>query len=165
MSASIEIRGGKQMAANLKRLSEKGVKLAMAALYQEGQDIMRVSKMRAPIDRGPLRGSGHVQLPRRTARGIEVLLGYGGAASEYAVFIHEGTRGKPNFNPNPKGDFVEAMEAWGVRKKGEAGLGYVLARSIGRKGLEGRKFLEEPFYAALGGMDRRIAARIRRGLS
>ena len=151
------------MAARLKKLSDKGVKLAMAALFQEGESIMAVSKRRVPVFHGALRGSGHVQLPRRTARGIEVLLGYGGAAAEYAVFLHEGTGpavGRPRFFPP-----VSAIEPWVRKKMGPDVDPFVVARSIGRKGLEPRKFLEEPFFAALGGMDRRIAARIRRGLS
>jgi len=163
MSASIEIKGGKQMAAKLKRLDEKGIKLAMAALYQEGEGIMAVSKPRAPVGvDGTLRASGHVQLPKRTLNGVEVLLGYGGAAAGYAVFVHEGTGpavGRPKYFPP-----IDALKRWAKKKLGDEDAAYGVAWKIYHKGTEPRKFLEEPFYAALAGMTGRIATKIRGGL-
>jgi hypothetical protein len=62
------------------------------ALYREGEIIMGESKQpyNVPIDKGPLRGSGHVQLPVMLPSGrIRVKLGYGGAAVKYAKKQHE----------------------------------------------------------------------------
>lgn len=161
MSASIELRGGKQMVGKLDRLTDGGIKLAMSALYQEAEGIMAVSKRRVPVGvDGTLRASGHVQLPRRTLDGVEVLLGYG---ARHAVWVHEGTGpavGRPKYHPP-----VSALKRWAKKKLGDEDAAYAVARSIRQKGTKPRKYLEEPFYAALGGMDRRIAARIRRGLS
>ena len=163
MSARIEVKGGKQVAANLARLEEKGIRLAMAALYQEGGEIMSKSERLAPVGvTGALRGSGHVQLPKRTPTGIEVLLGYSGAAASYAVFVHEGTGpavGRPKYFPP-----VDALKRWAKKKLGDEDAAYAVARKIYNKGTEPRKFLEEPFYAALAGMAGRIAAKIRGGL-
>ena len=78
-------------------------------------------------------------------------------------FIHEGTGpavGRPPFMP-PVAPFKE----WARRVLGDESLGFVIARSVGRKGLAPRKFLETPLKARAGNMAARMAARIRRSLS
>ena len=60
-----------------------------AALRMEGEIEMTESKRRVPVDTGTLRSSGNVQGPEFSGRFIEVTLGYGGAASAYAVQVHE----------------------------------------------------------------------------
>lgn len=60
------------------------------ALYQEAWWIMGESKARfVPVDRGPLRASGHVMEPQKDAAGTYVVLGFGGPAVKYAVVQHE----------------------------------------------------------------------------
>lgn len=60
-----------------------------AALYQEALEIMAASKELVPVDTGVLRSSGHVEKPQDDGRGVTVTLGYGGAAQEYALIVHE----------------------------------------------------------------------------
>ena len=50
---------------------------------------MGKSKRLVPVDTGALRASGHVQLPVIRGKKVAVVLGYGGAAAPYAVFVHE----------------------------------------------------------------------------
>ena len=62
------------------------VKDVEAALYQEGQRTMAVSKRRTPVDTGNLRATGHTKLPKTRGGKTTVVLAYG---TDYAVFVHE----------------------------------------------------------------------------
>ena len=62
------------------------VKDVEAALYQEGQNVMGVSKRRTPVDQGPLRASGHAKRPKTEGGKTTVVLAYG---TDYAVYVHE----------------------------------------------------------------------------
>ena len=57
-----------------------------AALFQEGENIMAVSKRRTPVDTGNLRSSGHVKPPKTKGGETEVMLAYG---TDYAIYVHE----------------------------------------------------------------------------
>ena len=159
----MEIKGGRRMVGRFRQLDLQAVRLGSAALFQEGEKIMAKSKRRVPVFHGALRSSGHVQLPRRTSSGdVEVVLGYGGAAASYAVFVHEGTGpavGRPRYWPP-----ISALKPWARKKLGDESLAYAVARKIHEKGTEPLKFLEIPFREALPGMPGRIAAHIRRGM-
>lgn len=62
----------------------------ITALYRRAEMIMTVSKRDfVPVDMGTLRASGHVSPPERRGREISVTLAYGGAASAYALAVHE----------------------------------------------------------------------------
>ena len=62
------------------------------ALYEEGQQIMTRSKAEfVPVDTGTLRASGQVGQPVHSPGRVSVELGYGGAASAYALVQHERT--------------------------------------------------------------------------
>lgn len=61
-----------------------------AALYQECEATMAVSKAQyAPVETGALRSSGFVEPPKVSGTTVVVRLGYGGAAKEYALIVHE----------------------------------------------------------------------------
>jgi len=83
--------------SGIPKLKDKFVKLGAnfdfemgRALYLEGQHIMGESKAKfVPVDRGPLRASGHVMPPQADAGGTVVIMGYGGPAVKYAVVQHE----------------------------------------------------------------------------
>lgn len=64
-------------------------KVLAKALYGEAEDIMRESKLIVPVDTGTLRSSGHVEQPKIAGMKTSVTLGYGGAASGYAIPVHE----------------------------------------------------------------------------
>lgn len=59
------------------------------ALYEEGNRIMNESKRRVPLEDGPLRASGTVERPIISGTHFSITLGYGGAASAYALIQHE----------------------------------------------------------------------------
>ena len=59
-------------------------------LFKEGEGIMTISKQAyVPVDTGTLRASGFVDRPIRRGTKILVMLGYGGPAAPYAIFVHE----------------------------------------------------------------------------
>lgn len=61
-------------------------KAAAAALMQEGENMMAVSKRRTPKDFGYLRASGHVKPPKVSRGNVVVELAYG---TDYAIYVHE----------------------------------------------------------------------------
>lgn len=90
----IELIGGEQ----LKKLTSEGqsdkvVKALARALYEEALIIMAESQRRVPVDTGALRRSGRVLPPKMEGGDMVVELGYGGAASGYAMDQHE----NPNY--------------------------------------------------------------------
>lgn len=158
----VEVKGGRAVKRALRRKGAEGKRAVGQALFMEGESVMDASKQAVPSDEGTLRASGFVRLPAFKGRGVEVTLGYGGAAEGYAVFLHEGTGpavGRPAFFPP-----VQPIAEWADRK-GIPIDPFVLARSIGRKGLTPRKFLERPLFEAVPGMDRRLGVRVERALT
>ena len=88
--------GVAQMRAALKQIAAKFPDRVAAAIYREAQIEMTESKRRCPVDitpnaphPGQLRASGTVHPPERSGRNISVTLSYGGAAQDYAVWVHE----------------------------------------------------------------------------
>ena len=59
------------------------------ALTVEGNEAMTDAKQQTPVDVGTLRASGTVFPPERSATRATVTLGFGGAASDYTVPVHE----------------------------------------------------------------------------
>ncbi len=80
----VHIEGLEKFQAAIVELGVKADTGLASALFHEAEGIMRASKQQAPVDSGVLRGSGHVGLPQRTAAGVTVTFGYGGAAQAYA---------------------------------------------------------------------------------
>lgn len=58
-------------------------------LYREAQGILSDSQPLVPVEFGTLKGSGHVTMPTVSIHGVEVTIGYGGAARDYAIIQHE----------------------------------------------------------------------------
>ena len=90
------MKGVAEMTALLKKVAAKFPDRVAAAIYQEAQIEMTESKRRCPVDvsenaphPGQLRASGTVHEPERHGKNISVTLSYGGAAANYAVFVHE----------------------------------------------------------------------------
>jgi HK97 gp10 family phage protein len=159
MKLNVDIEGLDKMVHAMGALGKKGPMAMGAALWKEGERIMAKSKELVPVDMGTLRASGHVTLPQVTETGASVTLGYGGAASDYAVYVHEGTGpavGRPAFMPP-----VDVIKDWAVRHGLDESLGFVIARAIGQRGLKPAKFLERPLLEAASDMGERLAGELR----
>lgn len=87
----VEMKGLEELRKKVIRLKKDG-RLAMAqGIYEAAEGIMTVSKGEwVPVRRGVLRSSGTVKPPEDRGRsGIVCEMGYGGAASKYAIPQHE----------------------------------------------------------------------------
>lgn len=68
---------------------ERANEALAAAVADEADAVMAESKRRAPVDTGTLRSSGTVAPVERRRGKVRVEMGYGGAASAYALVQHE----------------------------------------------------------------------------
>ena len=67
----------------------KGPTTTEIALMQEAQIMFAESQRRVPVLHGTLRRSGIILPPVTSGNFIEIQMGYGGAASAYALIQHE----------------------------------------------------------------------------
>ena len=89
--ANFQLSGVADALRRFKEIENATTRAAAQALYMEGNNIMAESKTIVPVDTGTLRATGSVFPPEVSGDTIEVTLGYGGAASAYAVVQHERT--------------------------------------------------------------------------
>jgi hypothetical protein len=107
------------------------------ALVAEAEMTMADSKLLVPVVTGTLRASGHVQKPVIAQREVSVTMGYGGAASAYALVTHE----------NPRAGATGGVSPSGQRYKRYSRVGQW-------------KYLEQPFLARVSGLTERLWERI-----
>ena len=86
-----KIRNVSTLRAELNDRERLAPKLLAGALTEEAETILRKSRRLVPVDTGTLRASGHVKPPETKGDQIIVRMGYGGAASAYALVQHERT--------------------------------------------------------------------------
>lgn len=89
MKITVELKGTKELQKQLARFGENAEKELGGALFREATTVMNASKVIVPVDTGALKDSSIVMLPERTGTGVSVSMGYGGAARDYAVYVHE----------------------------------------------------------------------------
>lgn len=110
------VNGGDKVLEGLDALVAELPQAVAAALYQEAEAIMADSKANyVPVDTGVLRDSGYVEQPEIDGNEISVTLGYGGAASAYALVQHERldfhhTVGGPKYLERPFLDAAAGLE-------------------------------------------------------
>lgn len=151
----MKIRGQKEMERKIRAVLARFPDKVEAALKIEAEMIMTRSKRDfVPVDLGTLRSSGFVNSPERKGQTVVVTLGYGGAASAYALSVHErpSEHDPPSWKANPLHFFEEAH----TRVHGGVG-GSVTFSPTGR----GPKYLERPLKEAVAGMRQRVAERIK----
>lgn len=86
---SVKITGLDDLHRALKKAGPLALVALTAAAVQEQEQVITDGKQRTPVDTGTLRGSGTVLPPNVSGTGVEVIAGFGGAASEYAIYVHE----------------------------------------------------------------------------
>ncbi len=87
---SMSIKGDRELIRVLNRLGNNAAPALGKVLYKEAEDILGDSKEHfVPVDLAVLKNSGHVELPDISRNWVKVTLGFGGAASEYALIQHE----------------------------------------------------------------------------
>ncbi len=88
--SSIEIKNLESIIKSLESKNKNVMQEITKALYMEAEGIMRASKEKyVPVKTSTLKTSGFVNLPKISSTAIEIEMGYGGAASAYALYVHE----------------------------------------------------------------------------
>ena len=121
------------------------------ALEAEATNVMTKAKALCPVVTGTLKGSGFVERPVVGGGEISETMGFGGAASKYALSVHENPRSGKTGGVSPSG------QRYGRKAyKGKMRIGFSL---VGQW-----KFLEQPFLASVNGLTARLYARLMRPL-
>lgn len=134
-----EFVGVKELRRAITDAGKKGPRLLARALRADANLMMNASVGQVPVDFGVLRASHVVERPVVRGSMIEVRFGYGGAASKYALAVHE----------NPR-----AGHTGGVSQSGQP------YRRFARTG--SWKFLENPVNRLMPSSPARMAALIER---
>ncbi len=121
--ARIRIDGLDKLQARLKAAGKTAASDLAGPLFTEAELIMTEAKQITPVDHGPLKGSGHVKRPVISRHKVEVVLGFGGAASAYALIQHERTDFR--HDPPQQAKFLEQPV-----KEAKAGFGDRVARHL-----------------------------------
>lgn len=87
--AELILKGQQEVMNKLLAIANATPKKIAGALYKEGNRLMTISKKRVPHDLGNLEASGIIYQPVISGNNISVTLGYGGAAVDYALIVHE----------------------------------------------------------------------------
>jgi len=104
--SDVEILGEPQLLAALELIKQTLPAQTAAALYQVGEEIMKLAKEKyVPVDLGALRASGYVKRHKEGST-FTVELGFGGASAPYALIQHENmeynhTTGGPKYLERP----------------------------------------------------------------
>jgi len=123
---------------DLARIEREAPEAAAAALFEHGELVMADSKEHyVPVDEAILKGSGHVQPPKKRGDEVSVTLAYGGPAKDYAIVQHESAKIQ---------------------------LGREVDRSFGVSRVGGWKYLERPVLEHARELAPRVSAAIRRVL-
>ncbi len=89
MSITFTMEGLDKLTKRLDKSGKLSAQSMAGPLNLEAELIMTKAKKLTPVDQGPLRSSGHVKKPVITRNKATVVLGFGGAASAYALAVHE----------------------------------------------------------------------------
>ncbi len=127
----VQLEGMESLLRRIKKADEKAVRQMEGALFTEADRIMTKAKRRTPVDLGTLRSSGFVDEPTRKRNRVTVRMGFGGAASAYALAVHEHPS---RYSPPTWSDNVNFSP-----------------------GHTGPKYLETPVREAQKGLGRRVA--------
>ena len=131
---SFKMTGIEAMIQRLARMKLQFDDDVVIAIREEAEVIIRRAKQEfVPIDDSALKGSGFVNDVVRKGKDVSVDMGFGGAASAYALTVHE----------TPSSADPRSWKGKSVSfKKG------------------GPKYLERPLMEAVQGMDVRIARKV-----
>jgi len=137
MSVEFHVEGLDKLEKDLREAGKKSPEAVRQAMRYSLQLLARQAKLNAPVDMGILRGS----IGDEAKQGILEVKGLGaeivgkvGSRVVYALPQEIGRQ--PGKMPPPA-----ALEEWAGRH-GMAGMGFVIARAIGRRGMKGRHYLE-----------------------
>jgi hypothetical protein len=113
----LEIKGVSVMSKKILDIQKAMPEKIARALFIEGNVEMTESKKRCPVDvdytggrtpphPGQLRNSGTVHPPERKGKTTFVVLSYGGASIDYAIYVHEIIG---NYHPVGQSKYLESV--------------------------------------------------------
>ena len=152
MTGEFSLLGAKEVRDRILALAKTAPNAVAAALRREAELTMTEAKSLTPVVTGTLKASGVVMKPVLDGREISVTIGFGGAASKYALSVHENPRAGHTYGYGPQG------QTYGKRAyKGKLRRGY---SRVGQW-----KYLEQPFLARIEGLIDRLYAHIMKDLA
>lgn len=150
--ASFELTGVDQLIQTLMLADDLALQGLAAAGYQVMQEIIDVAKSRVPVDLGVLRASGTVLRPVIHHPIVTVEGGFGGAAGDYAMVVHEGRR------PGAKMPPYQAIADWVERHGLPPDAVWPIRRKISEDPQPGIKYLESAFLERVGDLPSKLGA-------
>lgn len=136
---TVTVTGADAVTQKILALVQAAPERVANALHDEAELTMTEANKLVPVVTGTLRASGYVPAATIAGRVIEQTLGFGGAASAYALITHE----------NPRAGQTAGFSPSGQR--------YTRWSRVGQW-----KFLEQPFLARVSGLTDRLLERILR---
>lgn len=104
MADPLELQGMDTLMGVLSRVKTNGVSAAHALGMKVMLNVFTESQHQCPVDSGTLKGSGHLE--SEVDAGLsEIVIGYGGAAAGYALWVHENL--SAHHRPPTKAKFLE----------------------------------------------------------
>lgn len=125
---AVEITGLDVLNALLERLGTQAPAAIGSALYQEATEVLNRSQDIVPVDTGDLKGTGMVSEPEIYGSHVEVIVGYGGPAVDYAITVHEDMDADHEEGTYAKYLETPALEA--VNGMGERLTAHVISRGV-----------------------------------
>jgi len=98
--------GAREIKANMERLAKESPKAMARSLKKFAEIEMTEMKRRIPVDTGTARDSGFVDNPEWKANVLTIEMGFGGAAEDYIIPLHENL---DVYHPNGEAKFVESV--------------------------------------------------------
>ena len=136
MKFEASIQGDAEFEKLLRELKQEAFPVMVQSGFQSFERIMTIAKDEyVPVDKGPLKSSGHVATPNVSGQTAEITMGFGGPSAPYALAVHENPRAGKTGGISPKG---KAYESWA--RAGEW------------------KYLETPLKAGLPGIEAHMKA-------
>lgn len=89
MTTTTNVEGVQRIQQSFKAMPEALRAVLGQELFWEAQEAYLKSQELVPVDTGTLKSSGTVVGPVDEGDTLSVTIGYGGAAGEYAVYVHE----------------------------------------------------------------------------
>lgn len=89
LNSRISLDGQDRLVRALARAGEAALDGLQVAMVDEMEKVMEEAKLQTPVLTGTLRASGVVLPAERMGDQITVTAGFGGAAADYAVIVHE----------------------------------------------------------------------------
>lgn len=140
LDLAADVTGFDELLEGIERVGVSARTALGGALFLEGSGILSLSQQQyVPVQYGALRNSGVVMVPVWDGNTVRVVLGFGGAASAYALAVHEHLS-------------AHSPRSW---KTAEA-AGHPVQFSHG-----GPKYLERPFVERASDLTARVGERIK----